>query len=196
MKEDVVKAVFIKYLENLGKAPKFKKKNVPGPDVIIEGNAYECKGSEFKKDVLFRQLICNALQYFRLGVVIPWDALDCLFIHQLEALELLIREDPNLERSIEIYVVAQEGNTYFLRRWSSARLLSLDIDKVAHERLPEYVKLLPEEKESKISEFLKDFDNKIREYIKNVVIREGGNPSDPWTGFSCTIKELQEGEQI
>ena len=196
MKEDIVKAVFIKYLENLGKTPKLKKKNVPGPDVIIEGNAYECKGSEFKKDILFRQLISNALQYSRLGIVIPWDALDCLFIHQLEALELLIREHPNLQRSIEIYVVAQEDDIYFLRRWSSARLLSLDIDKVAYEGLAECVKLLPEEKESKILEFLKGFDNKIRGYLKNVVIRDGRNPSDPWTGFSCTIKELQEGEQI
>jgi len=194
MREDIVKAVFIKYLKNLGKAPKFKKKNVPGPDVIIEGNAYECKGSKFEKDRLFRQLISNALQYSILGIVIPWDALDCLFIHQLEALELLIREHPNMPRSIEIYVVAQEDDAYFLRRWSSAGLLSLDIKKVAYECLPEYVKLPPEEKESKISEFLKDFDNKIREYIKNVVIKEGRNPSGPWKGFSCTIRKLHEGE--
>jgi len=194
MKEDLVKAVFIKYLKNLGKTPKPKKKNVPGPDVIIEGNAYECKGSKFEKDRLFRQLISNALQYSILGVVIPWDALDCLFIHQLEALELLIREHPNLERSIEIYIVAQEGDTYFLRRWSSARLLSLEIDRVAHEHLPEYAKLSPEEKESKILEFLKDFNEKIREYVKNAVIKEGRNPSDPWKGFSCTIRELHEGE--
>ena len=122
MKEDVVKTVFIKYLQNLGRSPVLRKKNVPGPDVIIEGCAYECKGSKFKKDILFKQLISNALQYSRVGVVLPWDALDCLFIHQLEALEMLIRDHPNLEKSIEIYIVAQEGNTYFLRRWSSTRL--------------------------------------------------------------------------
>jgi len=45
MKEDAVKEVFIKYLQNLGKTPLLRKKNVPGPDVIIEGHAYECKGN-------------------------------------------------------------------------------------------------------------------------------------------------------
>jgi len=187
MKEDVVKEVFIKYLQNLGKTPLLRKKNVPGPDVIIEGRAYECKGSKFNRDILFKQLISNALQYTALGIVIPWDALDCLFIHQLEALEVLIREHPGLERSIEIYVVAQEDNAYFLRRWPSATLLSLEIGKLAHEIISEYVKLSPEEKELKILEFLRGFDENVRKYIKNIVIEKGKNPPDRWEAFSCTL---------
>lgn len=83
---DVVKTVFIKYLQNLGKTPKPRKRNIPGPDVIIESKACECKGSQFE-DSLFKQL----------------------------------------------------------------------------------VKLPSEEKESKILEFL-DFDSKVREYIRNIVM--------------------------
>jgi hypothetical protein len=190
MKEDVVKAVFIKYLQNLGKTLKLRKKNVPGPDVIIEGNAYECKGSKFKKDTLFKQLMFNALQYSRLGIVIPWDALDCLFIHQLEALELLIRDHPNLERSIEIFIVAQEDNTYFLCHWSSVRLLSSEIDRVAYESIPEYVKLSPEEKELKILEFLRDFGEKMKEHIKNIVVEKAKKPSNRLEAFSCTLGKV------
>jgi hypothetical protein len=190
MKEDIVKAVFIKYLQNLGKAPKLRKKNVPGPDIIIEGNAYECKGSKFKKDILFNQLISNGIQYSRVGVVIPWDALDCLFIHQLEALELLIREHPNLERSIEVYVIVQEDNNYFLYRWSSVRSLSLEVDRTAYEVIREYVQLSPEEKELNILEFLGNFDEKLREHVKNVVIEKSIKPSNRWEAFSCTLDKV------
>ena len=190
MKEDIVKTVFIKYLQNLGKTPKLRKKNVPGPDVIIEGNAYECKGSEFNKVTLFKQLVSNALQYSRIGVVMPWDALDCLFIHQLKALELLIRDHPNLERSVEIYIVVQEDNIYFLCRWSSVRLLSLEVDRVGCESIPKYVDLSPVEKELKILEFLRDFDKKLREHIKNIVVEKGKKPSNLWEAFSCTLNEV------
>lgn len=190
MKEDIVKAVFIKYLQNLGKAPKLRKKNIPGPDVIIEGNAYECKGSKFGKNTLFRQLVSNALQYSIIGAVLPWDALSCLFIHRLEALEQLIREHPNLERSIEIYVVAQQDNNYFLHRWSSARLLSLEISRIAYNSIPKYVKLSPEERELEILDFLRDFDTNVKKHIKNIVVDKGKNPSSPWEAFSCTLKDM------
>jgi hypothetical protein len=186
MKEDVVKTVFVKYLQSLGKSPKLKKKNVPGPDVVMEGNAYECKGSDFEKNVLFKQLIANALQYHIIGVVIPWDALDCLFIHKLDALEKLIREHPNLERSIEIYVIAQEDNIYFLNRWGSASLLLLEINRVAYESIPKYVKLSPEEKELEILNFLQNFEDKIREYIKDIVVEKGKNPPSRWEAFTGT----------
>ncbi|RLE84254.1 MAG: hypothetical protein DRJ67_10825, partial [Thermoprotei archaeon] len=90
MEEDVVKAVFIRYLQNLRKRPVPRGKSAPGPDVIVEGYAYECKGSRFERRVLFRQLTSYALQYRGVGVALPWDALDCLLIHQLEALEALL----------------------------------------------------------------------------------------------------------
>jgi hypothetical protein len=187
MEEDVVKNIFIKYLQSLGKSPKIKKKNVPGPDVIIEGDAYECKGSDFEKTTLFKQLIANALQYRCIGIVIPWDALDCLFIHQLEALETLIREHPNLERSIEIYIVAQEDNAYFLNRWTPAGLLLLEISRVAYKFAPEYVKLSPVEEEQKIIKFLQNFDGKVREHIRNIVVEKGRNPPNRWEAFNCTL---------
>lgn len=190
MREDTVKEVFIKYLESLGKIPKRKKKNVPGPDIIIEGNAYEFKGSKFNKNILFKQIISNALQYSGIGIVIPWDAISCLFLHQLEALELLIRKDANLERSIEVYIVAKEEDTYFLHRWSNIRLLLLEIDRVAYNSIPEFVKLTSDEKDEKILSFLKDYDNKVREYIRSIIIKYGKNPSSPWEGFRCTLEKL------
>lgn len=188
MKEETVRAVFIKYLESLGKSPKIWKKNVPGPDVIIEGVAYECKGSDFDKNTLFRQVVSNALQFSRVGIVIPYDALSLSFTYQLGTLEVLAREDPYLERSIEIYVIAEENGTYFLHRWSSARSLLLEIDRVAYEYLPQLVKLTPEEKEPKILEFLKDFDDRIRRYLRNTVIKKGKNPPNHWESFSCTLE--------
>jgi len=188
MKEETVRAVFVKYLKNLGKSPRILKKNVPGPDVIIEGIAYECKGSDFNKNTLFKQVVSNALQFSRVGVVIPYDALSLSLAYQLEALEVLAREHPNLERSIEIYVVAEENGTYFLHRWSSARLLLSEINRIVYEHLPQYVKLTPEEKESRMLEFLKSFDNKIKEYLKSVVIKKSRNLLSPWKGFSCTLE--------
>ena len=116
------------------------------------------------------------------------DALSLSFAYQLGALEVLAREDPYLERSIEIYVIAEENGTYFLHRWSSARSLLLEIDRVAYEHLPQLLKLTPEEKEPKILEFLKDFDDRIRGYLRNIVIKEGKNPSNRWESFSCTLE--------
>jgi hypothetical protein len=188
MKEETVRAVFIKYLKSLDKNPKIRKKNVPSPDVIIEGVAYECKGSKFDKNTLFKQVVSNALQFSRAGIVIPYDALSLPFAYQLGALEVLAREDPYLERSIEIYVIAEENGIYFLHRWASATLLLSEIDRVAYEHLPQLAKLAPEEKESKILEFLKDFDDRIRRYLRNIVIKEGKNPSNRWESFSCTLK--------
>jgi hypothetical protein len=188
MKEETVREVFVKYLKNLDKSPKIRKKNVPGPDVIIESVAYECKESDFDKNTLFKQVVSNALQFSRVGIVIPYDALSLSFTYQLGTLEVLVREDPNLERSIEIYVVAEKNETYFLHRWSSARLLLLEIDRVAYEYLPQLVKLTPKEKEQKILEFLKDFDDRIRGHLRNIVIKEGKNPSNRWESFSCTLE--------
>lgn len=153
----------------------------------MEGNAYECKGSDFEKNILFRQLVANSLQYRIIGLVVPWDTLDYLFVYKLEALEELAREDPYLERSIEIYVVVQEDNTYFLNRWGSARLLLLEMNRVAYRSIPEYVKLPPEEKESEILRFLQDFEDKVREYIKSTIVEKGRNPPSPWDAFSCTL---------
>lgn len=188
MKEETVRAVFIKFLKSLDKNPKVRKKNVPGPDVIIEGVAYEYKGSDFDKNTLFKQVVSNALQFSRVGIVIPYDALSLSFAHQLKALEVLAREDPYLERSIEIYVIAEENGIYYLHRWASTTLLLSEIDEVAYEHLPQFVKLMPEEKEQKILEFLKDSDDRIRERLRNIVIKEGKNPSNRWESFSCTLE--------
>jgi hypothetical protein len=183
MKEDTARSIFIAYLEHLGKAPLPRRRNVPGPDVIIEGAAYECKGSKFDRNTLFKQIIFNAMQYSRTGIIIPYDALDCLFIHQLKALEQL------LKRSIEIYVVVEEERIYSICRWSSISSLSSDIDRVAYEHIPEYEKHTPEEKVPRILEFLKDFNSKVREYIKKVVIEKAKNPSSPYEGLSYVLLE-------
>jgi hypothetical protein len=188
MKEETVRAVFVKYLKNLDKSPKIRKKNVPGPDIIIEGAAYECKGSKFDKNTLFKQVVSNAFQFSRVGIVIPYDALSLSFAYQLGMLEVLVREDLNLGRSIEIYVITEENGTYFLHQWSSAKLLLLEIDKVVYEQFPQIVKLTPEEKEPTILGFLKGFDDKMREYLRSIVIKKGKNPSNRWESFSCTLR--------
>jgi hypothetical protein len=158
MKEETVRAVFINYIKSLGKNPKIRNRHASGPDIIIEGAAYECKGSKFDKATLFKQVVSNAFQFLRVGIVIPYDA--------------LVREDPNLGRSIEIYVITEENGTYFLHRWSSAKSLLLEIDRVVYEHLPQIVKLTPEEKEPTILEFLKGFDDKMREYLRSIVIKK------------------------
>ena len=35
------------YLESIGKRTKVKPKTAAGPDFVVEGIAYECKGSRF-----------------------------------------------------------------------------------------------------------------------------------------------------
>jgi hypothetical protein len=57
MKEDIVAQVFSKYLESIGKSIHPKPKTAAGPDFVVEGFAYECKGTEVDEKRLFDQLL-------------------------------------------------------------------------------------------------------------------------------------------
>jgi len=75
MEEDVVKQVFKMYLESIGKKIKVKSKTAAGPDFIVEGNAYECKGSKLDGRGLFTQILQYAFQFSRVGLVLPYDVI-------------------------------------------------------------------------------------------------------------------------
>ncbi|MCC6004210.1 MAG: hypothetical protein LM590_07700 [Thermofilum sp.] len=75
MEEDVVIQVFRNYLENVGKSVRAKPKSAAGPDFVVEGHAYECKGTDFDKKRLFSQLLQYASQYSGVSLVLPYDAL-------------------------------------------------------------------------------------------------------------------------
>jgi hypothetical protein len=67
MEEDIVKQVFQMYLESIKKKTKVRLKTAAGPDFIVEGNAYECKGSKFDEKGLFTQVLQYAFQFSRVG---------------------------------------------------------------------------------------------------------------------------------
>jgi hypothetical protein len=67
MEEDIVKQVFQMYLESIKKKTKVRLKTAAGPDFIVEGNAYECKGSKFDEKGLFIQVLQYAFQFSRVG---------------------------------------------------------------------------------------------------------------------------------
>jgi len=75
MEEDVMIQVFRKYLENIGKSVRAKPKSAAGPDFVVEGHAYECKGTNFNKKGLFSQLLQYASQYSGVSLVLPERAI-------------------------------------------------------------------------------------------------------------------------
>ncbi len=174
MEEDIVRTVLVRYLQSLGRKPYVKPKHAAGPDVIVEGKAYECKGSSFDKDILFRQLISYAHQYSIIGIAVPWDALDHSLIYRLSALELLIKEIKGLAGRIEVCVVTEENNRYFLCcRDYVTRLFQDIVSEIPRKFAPQYAELSPRERELKIlEEFLKNLDDRIKEYARDIAIKQ------------------------
>ena len=169
MKEDLIKGIFYQYLRKLSNhtklinPPKIRPKSASGPDFIIEGKAYECKGTKFNEKKLFSQLLSYGLQYSQIGLVIPYDALNFILLWKLEALEKF------LEKSIEIYLIAPyEEKNYAIYRWSSARMLNSEISSILHHLIPNFVNLPIEEKEKKVIDFLDTIETQIKKNLKNL----------------------------
>jgi hypothetical protein len=184
MEEDVVKQVFKMYLESIGKKTKIRPKTASGPDFIVEGNAYECKGSKFDEKGLLTQVLQYAFQFSRVGLVLPYDAITFELIWKLEAIEYFIRESPGLERSIEIFLVAEAGDQkYAIYNFSSAGSLNLKIGEILYNLSPKFISISSiDEKEGKILEFLENIETEIREEIKKYIVSKAKEAKSAWDG--------------
>jgi hypothetical protein len=181
MKEDLVREIFQRYLHKLGKVVKTKAKSASGPDFVVEGKAYECKGTKFDEKKLFSQLLSYGLQYSQISLVIPYNALNFTFLWKLEALEKFLGDNPN--QSIEIYLIApHEGESYAIYRRSYARSLYFEISSILHRLIPEFTKLSIEEKESKVLNFLKGIESQIKEEFRKLIIEKIQETKTTWEG--------------
>jgi hypothetical protein len=171
MKEDIVKKIFYKYLtELLKKEVKIKSKHTAGPDFVVEGDAYECKGSKFETQKLMKQLISYASEYKQINLILPYDALNFMLIHQFEAIEYVTRrkEYPNVERPLTIYLISEEGpSKYAIGKWSYARALVNEISSIFYQKIQEFLNLPVTRKEDKILCFVNK--NKIQDNIKEAL---------------------------
>jgi hypothetical protein len=192
MEEDIVRQVFRMYLESVGKKVVVRRKTAAGPDFIVEGVAYECKGSRFDEKGLFDQILQYAFQFSRVGLVIPYDAITLKLIWKLKAMEYFIRESPALERSIEMFLVAEtEDKKYAIYNFGSARYLDIEVDSILRDLISNFTSISSiEEKKERILEFLEDADVKIREEIKKFIICRAKEAKSVWKGgvFSLSVK--------
>ena len=182
MEEKIVKKVFKNYLEKREKKPiKLRKDSAAGPDFVIEGKAYECKGSKLVEKSLFIQLLSYAFQYSSISLVIPYDALKFTLLWQLEAIEKFIREHPNVERTIEVYLISEsEDKVYALCNWS-AKMLNCEISSIIYNLIPNFANLPSvKEKEEKILEFLRNFEQNMKTEIKNLIIKKAKESDSIW----------------
>jgi hypothetical protein len=192
MKEEIVKQIFEKYLESFGKQIKTKPRTAAGPDFIVEGKAYECKGSKFNERGLFAQVLQYAFQFSVVGLVLPYDVITFELIWKLEATENFIQKGPGLERCIEIFLVAEaEDQEYAICRFSSPRALNGEVSSILYNLIPEFASIGSiEEKEKKILEFLENIEARIKEEFKKRVLLKAKEVKSPYDGgiFSLSMK--------
>ena len=193
MKEDLVKELFAEYLSRLYNKPvKIKPKSASGPDFIIEGHAYECKGSEVDEKILFSQILSYGLQYSQMSLVIPCDVLNFTFIWKLEALEKFLRDHPNQVRSIAIYLIApkqEQENNYAIFCCRSAQSLNSEISSLLYRLIPHFTSVSSiEEKEGKIKDFLNTIESKIKEEFRKVTIEKAQQANNIWQGDIISIE--------
>ena len=198
MEEDLIKKIFYQYLCKLSNytklnnytklinPPKIKSQSSPGPDFIMEGKAYECKGTKFDEKNLFSQLLSYGLQYSQIGLIIPYDALNFKLLWKLEALEKF------LEKSIEIYLIASYGEkNYAVYCWSSARMLNSEISSILYYLGQNFKNIPIEEKEKKIINFLDAIETQIKEEFKKYTIDKAKNAKSIWEGALINLDLYQ-----
>lgn len=189
MKEDLIRKIFQRYLHKLGKNIKRRSKSTAGPDFIVEGSAYECKGSKFNEKRLFSQLLSYGLQYSQINLVLPYNALNFKFLWKLEAVEKFLRVHPNREKSIKIYLIAHiKEKTYTIAYWSCARMLNSEISSIFYRLIPKFVNIPIEEKEEKIITFLNNIENQIKEEFKKQVLEKAQTAKNIWKGSLIHLK--------
>jgi hypothetical protein len=205
MREDLVKKIFYKYLtEFLKKEIKIKSTHAAGPDFVVEGDAYECKGSKFPAERLIRQLISYASEYKELNLVLPYDALNFILIHQLEAIEYFIRrkEYPNTERALTIYLVSEEGSSkYAIGKWSYARSLVNEISSIFYQKIPKFLNLPVIQKDNRILDFINKnkIQDNVHEGFKLRILEKAQKAQTERTyyeGAFVEIKNSQESKRI
>jgi hypothetical protein len=189
MSEDLIQKIFHQYLLKLDKKPREKSKSASGPDFIVDGHAYECKGSRF--DVkLFSQLISYALQYTQVSLVIPYDALSFLLLYRLEALGTFTAKYEGADGSIELFTIVDLGlGKYAIKRWLNARMIDMEISKIFYELMPNYINLEPKGKESKILEFINDIESQIKEGLKQKIIQSTNESKSPYEAALISFNE-------
>lgn len=179
MKEEIIKRITIEYLTLREKKEiRVKKKGEHGPDIVVEGKAFECKGSNLnekgEQERLFRQLIRWSPEYATLNLVLPCDVLDLVFLCQLGALEKFIRQDSNIERSIGILTVAkvsEEKQEYAIYNWHSARWINFHASTIIYELSPNFIKITPlDRKSQEIIQFLKEINTRMKNEFEKLTI--------------------------
>jgi hypothetical protein len=97
-------------------------------------------------------------------------------------MEYFIRESPAVERSIEMFLVAEtEDKRYAIYNFGSARYLDVEVDSILRDLISNFTSINSiEEKKERILEFLEDVDVKIREEIKKFIICEAREAKSVW----------------
>jgi len=182
MEEDVVIQVFRKYLESIGKSVRAKPKTAAGPDFVVEGFAYECKGTNFDEKRLFNQLLQYASQYLGAGLVLPYDALTLEFIWKLEALEQLMKQ--LWGKDLELYLVADVNDrAYAIRKIGNAALLDVKVHQTLSRLAQKFSSFgSTEEKEKKALELLQSMESEFLKELKELVVGEATTLRSAWEG--------------
>ena len=189
MNEELVQKIFHQYLLKLNKRPKEKPKSASGPDFIVDGHAYECKGSKFDAR-LFSQLVSYALQYIQVSLVIPHDAFHPLLLYRLEALGKFAAKYRGADGSIELFTIVDvESEKYAVRRWSNAKMIDMEISSIFYELMPTYINLEPNKKEVKILDFINDIENHIKERLKQKIIQSANESKSPYEAALIILNE-------
>jgi hypothetical protein len=155
-----------------------KPKSAAGPDFVVEGHAYECKGTDFDKKRLFSQLLQYASQYSGVSLVLPYDALTLELIWKLKAIEQFLRRD------LELYLVADiDDRMYAIRRIGSAGLLDMRVHQALNSLAQKFSSISSvEEKEKRILEFLENMESELIKELKELIAREAAACRSAWEG--------------
>jgi hypothetical protein len=182
MEEDVVIQVFRKYLESIGKSIRLKPKTAAGPDFVVEGFAYECKGTDVEEKRLFNQLLQYASQYSGVGLVLPYDALTFEFIWKLEALEQLMKQ--LWGKDLELYLVADVNDrVYAIHKIGNTALLDVKIHQTLSRLASKFSSIgSTEEKEKKALELLQNIESEFLKELKELIIGEATTLRSAWEG--------------
>lgn len=182
MEEDAVIQVFRKYLESIGKRVHAKPKTAAGPDFVVEGFAYECKGTDVEEKRLFNQLLQYASQYLGVGLALPYDALTFEFVWKLEALEQLMKQ--LWGKDLELYLVADaDDRVYAIRKIGNAELLDVKMRQILNLLASKFSSIgSTEEKEKKALELLQNIESEFLKELKELIIGEATTRKSAWEG--------------
>lgn len=139
---------------------------------------------------MFSQLVSYALQYTQVSLVIPHDALNPLLLYRLEALGRFTSKYQGADRSIELFTIVDIGSRkHAIKRWSNAKMIDMEINRIFYELIPNYINLEPNKKEGKILDFINDIENQIKERLKQKIIQSANESK---TSYEAALIILNE----